>query len=116
MGDDDEVVMTVADHRWDLALRRALRFQPCANCTYSFVSGEGERSCSYGDCPYLPADLDPRCPTCLYNFYTGEGTPGCGEPPDCDFALEEAGEHVDLLRRWLAARGIAEAIPYRGGP
>jgi hypothetical protein len=100
--------MTMTD-RWDRALRRALRYQPCADCTYNFISGEGERSCSYGDCPYLPTDLDPRCPTCRFNFYTGDGDAACGDPPSCDFAVDEAPYHVDLLRRWLVAREGVEA-------
>lgn len=81
---------------------RARSFQVCEHCTYDFRTGEGLRSCSYGECPYLPDELDVWCPTCLYNFLLDDGNPACGDPPDCDFATEEAPLRVAAMRQWLA--------------
>jgi tRNA 2-thiouridine synthesizing protein A len=33
-------------------------FRQCPGCGYDFAAGEGERSCTWGDCPYLPEELD----------------------------------------------------------
>ena len=87
---------------------RALKFTSCAHCTWDFATGEGERTCSYGDCPYLPELLDPRCPVCLYDFYTGEGNPECGDDPNCDFATEEAPIRVGLVAEWRRRHGLPE--------
>lgn len=81
---------------------KILSFEACADCEWDFVTGEGERSCHYGGCPYLPMELDVRCPQCLYNFYTGEGEPGCGAEPTCDFARDEAPQRVETLHVWMA--------------
>ena len=90
--------------RFERDLKRALRYQPCASCGYSFITGQGERNCQYGDCPYLPVNLDPQCPTCRFNFYTGDGEPSCGEPASCEFAVDEAPRRLALLQRWLEIR------------
>lgn len=81
---------------------RFLSFQQCPHCEYNVVTGEGNRDCDYGDCAYLPEELDVRCPTCLYNVYTDEGTPGCGTPPTCEWARAEAPERIANMKRWLA--------------
>jgi hypothetical protein len=38
-------------------------FSQCPGCGYDFATGEGERSCAWGDCPYLPEELDVFCPS-----------------------------------------------------
>lgn len=63
-------------------------FRQCPGCHYDFVTGEGDRSCNWFDCPYLPDDLKVFCPGCNYNFVTGEGDPHCSDPPSCDWAQE----------------------------
>ncbi|MEX2323062.1 MAG: hypothetical protein WEA29_04750 [Acidimicrobiia bacterium] len=86
-------------------LERALGFSRCPSCTYDFATGEGWRACNYYGCPYLPEALDVFCPICVYNFYTGDGNPGCSDPPDCDFAREEAPRRVAAVARWQARQG-----------
>ena len=85
-------------------LQRVLRFSQCPHCDHDFATGEGEQSCHYGACPYLPEELDTRCPTCYYNFATDDLVPGCGDPPTCEFAVDVAPKRVALLNAWLAAR------------
>lgn len=64
-------------------------FRQCPGCNYDFITGEGARSCSWYDCPYLPEAYKVLCPECGYNFATREGSPHCGtDPPTCDWALE----------------------------
>ncbi len=36
-------------------------FRQCPGCGFDFASGEGERSCSWGDCPYLPVHNPSIC-------------------------------------------------------
>ena len=86
-------------------LQQLLDFQQCEACTYDFATGEGEKSCHYYECPYLPEALDVTCPTCLFNFYAQDGNPACGDPPDCEFARTVAPERVATVQRWLEARG-----------
>jgi hypothetical protein len=81
---------------------KARAFRQCAHCSYDFVTDEGDRSCSYGECPYLPEALDVWCPTCRYNFMTRDGNPACGDPPDCRFAREVAPERVRALTAWVS--------------
>ncbi len=50
-------------------------FSQCPGCGYDFATGKGERSCAWGDCPYLPEELDVFCPQCRFNFRTMEGNP-----------------------------------------
>ncbi len=76
-------------------------FQKCEHCDYDFATGEGERTCHYFECPYLPDVLDVTCPTCRYNFYIDDGNPACGDPPDCEFARDQAPVRVAALRGWL---------------
>lgn len=83
---------------------RFMSFQQCPFCQYNVTTGEGNRECNYGECAYLPEELDVRCPTCYYNFFTDEGTPGCEDPPTCDFARFEAGGRIENMERWLEAQ------------
>jgi hypothetical protein len=76
-------------------------FTQCPGCGYNLLTDEGERSCSWGDCPYLPEELDVFCPDCRFNFMTGEGNPPCEEPSLCEHGTE-ARSHVLNLRTWTA--------------
>jgi hypothetical protein len=81
-------------------------FQPCPQCRYDFATGEGERGCSWGDCPYMPEELNVFCDECRFDFYTMEGNPPCEEPLRCEHAAEPLA-HVRNYRRWLAAHPAA---------
>lgn len=75
-------------------------FVQCPGCGFDLATGDGERSCSWGDCPYLPDDLDVFCPNCRFNFFTMEGNPQCGKPGVCEHSAEPR-SHVENLRTWL---------------
>ena len=77
-------------------------FRQCPGCGYDLSTGEGERSCSWGECPYLPEELDVFCPNCRFNFMTGEGNALCDHPGTCEYGAE-ARTHVANLRTWVAA-------------
>ena len=79
-------------------------FRTCAGCSYDFATGEGEHACSYGDCPYLPVELDVFCDNCRFNYFTGEGNPSCADPMTCEHAAEPL-SHVENYRVW--AEGLA---------
>jgi len=74
-------------------------FRQCPGCGFDFASGEGERSCSWGDCPYLPEELNVFCDQCRFNFFTMEGNPPCEDPLTCAEAAEPR-SHVENLRTW----------------
>jgi hypothetical protein len=76
-------------------------FRQCPGCRLDFATGEGERSCSWGECPYLPEELDVFCPNCRFDFYTMEGNPSCERPLDCEHATEPLA-HVANMRTYLA--------------
>ena len=78
-------------------------FDKCPGCGFDIMTGEGARSCAYGDCPYLPEELDVYCPDCRFNFFTMEGNPPCEDPMTCEHGAEQRA-HVENLRRWAAAR------------
>jgi hypothetical protein len=77
-------------------------FQKCPGCGFDIRTGEGVRSCAWGECPYLPEELDVFCPQCRFNLFTMEGNPPCDDPLACPHA-HEARAHVDNVRRWAAA-------------
>jgi hypothetical protein len=79
-------------------------FRQCPGCAVDLATGEGERSCSWGECPYLPEGLDVFCPNCRFNFFTMEGNPPCEDPLLCDHGVE-ARSHIENLRRWRDAVG-----------
>ena len=85
--------------------QRALDFEQCPGCGFDFATGEGQRSCHYYECPYIPASLVVFCPTCMYDFYTGEGNPECADPPTCEFATEVAPKRVATMNEWLESQG-----------
>ena len=63
-------------------------FRHCPGCGFDFATGDGERSCSWGDCPYLPDELSVFCDTCRFNLFTMEGNPSCEDPLHCAHAAE----------------------------
>jgi hypothetical protein len=83
-------------------------FNQCPGCGYDFATGEGERSCSWGDCPYLPEELDVFCPQCRFNLLTMEGNPLCADPLTCEHSVEPM-SHVGNMRRWREGRTPASA-------
>ncbi len=84
----------------------SLRKQGPAQCGYDFGTGEGERACAWGACPYLPEELNVFCDYCRFNFYTMEGNPPCDDPITCEHSREPLA-HVENLRAWRKARGLA---------
>jgi hypothetical protein len=76
-------------------------FRQCPGCHFDFGSGEGQRSCAWGDCPYLPEELDVYCPNCRFNFFTMEGNPPCEDPLTCPHGVEPR-RHIENLRTWMA--------------
>ena len=82
-----------------------LDFERCPQCGWAFATGEGDRACSYGDCPNLPEDLNVFCDSCRFNFVTMEGNSPCADPMQCDHRFEPL-EHVENYRRWLERRGV----------
>jgi hypothetical protein len=81
-------------------------FRQCPGCGFDFATGEGERSCSWGDCPYLPEELNVFCDSCRFNFSTMEGNPPCEDPLTCEHGAD-ARSHVENLRTWNRDRGRA---------
>src|SRR6185369_7264661 len=61
-------------------------FRTCPGCSYNFATGDGEHSCSYGECAYLPEELDVFCESCRFNYLTMEGNPKCEDPMTCEHA------------------------------
>ncbi len=89
-------------------------FQQCPGCGMDIFTGEGERSCAWGDCPYLPQELDPYCAYCRFNFFTMEGNPPCEDPMTCEYAAEPL-NHVLNLKK-LARAATAPVTPPIAGP
>ena len=61
---------------------------------------------SWGECAYLPEELDVYCEQCRFNYFSLEGNPPCDDPLTCKHAAVPLA-HVENYRRWAAARGIA---------
>jgi hypothetical protein len=78
-------------------------FQPCSQCEYDFATDEGPKACQWGQCAYLPEELDVYCEQCRFNYYTLEGNPSCQDPLSCEHSAVPL-EHVENYKRWLAAR------------
>jgi hypothetical protein len=83
-------------------------FRQCPGCGFDFASGEGERSCSWGECPYLPEALNVFCDQCRFNFFTMEGNPSCDDPLTCAHAADPR-SHVQNLRTWEGSAGPSRA-------
>jgi hypothetical protein len=75
-------------------------FRSCPGCGYDLSTGDGERSCSWGECPYLPEELDVFCPNCRFNFFTMQGNASCGRPGVCEHSSETR-SHVANVRTWM---------------
>ena len=87
-------------------MARWVEFKQCPGCGLDLVTGEGERSCAWGDCPYLPQDLNVFCDYCRFNLFTMEGNPQCADPLTCEHAAEPL-SHVANVRRWAERQGTA---------
>ena len=85
-------------------LDRWKEFRPCPQCAYDFATGEGERACSWSECPYVPEELNVFCDQCRFDFVTMEGNPPCADPMTCEHG-EEARSHVENVREWSRLRG-----------
>jgi len=79
-------------------------FQQCPGCGFDIVTGDGSRSCAYGDCPYLPEELKVTCDYCMFNYLTMEGNSPCDDPLACAHG-EEPRSHVANLRKWAQEHG-----------
>jgi len=79
---------------------KALAFVQCEDCSYDLETGEGQRSCHWGDCPYLPEELTLVCPTCRFNFGNMDGSPECGQTPRCEFATQVVPRRLALFKEW----------------
>ena len=75
-------------------------FRPCPQCGYDFATGEGERGCSWGECPYLPEELDVFCDYCRFDFLTMEGNSSCEDPATCAHGVEPRA-NVEHMRSWM---------------
>jgi hypothetical protein len=98
------------DKRATLDPERFLGFTQCADCTYDLLTGEGERTCHYYTCPYLPEELDVTCPTCTYNFVTRDTHRACEGGPACDFARDEAVQRMHNLRAWAERHAVTAPL------
>lgn len=64
-----------------------LAFRPqCPGCSPEKMGAEGERPCSFYDCPGLPAELKVTCDICMFDFAVGDGQPKC-DHATCETAL-----------------------------
>jgi hypothetical protein len=85
-----------------------VEFSICPGCGYDPGTGEGDRSCHYGDCPYVPEELNVFCDRCRFNFVTLEGNPPCEDPMTCEHGVE-ARAHVGNVERWREVHGGTHA-------
>lgn len=85
-------------------------FVLCPGCGLDLATGEGERSCAWGDCPYLPEELNVFCDTCRFDLFTMEGNPSCEDPTTCEHAREPLA-HIENMERWLAEHPRSQAAP-----
>lgn len=85
-----------------------MEFRQCPGCGYDFATGEGEKGCSYYECPYVPEELRAFCSTCMYDFVTGEGNPPCADPETCEQGADARGK-IANVRRWKAQFETATA-------
>jgi hypothetical protein len=84
-----------------VAMARWEGFRQCPGCGFDFATGDGEKSCSWGACPYLPEALDVFCAYCRFNFFTMEGNSPCEDPLHCDHAVEPL-SHIENMRSYVA--------------
>jgi hypothetical protein len=81
-------------------------YRQCPDCTFDLATGDGERACSWGECPYLPEELDVFCPNCRFSLFAMEGNSQCGRPGVCEHSAASRA-HVANLRAWLAMNARA---------
>ena len=86
-------------------LDRWKEFRPCPQCAFDFATGERERDCSWGECPYVPEELGVFCDYCRFDFLTMEGNSPCADPMTCEHG-EEPRSHVANVREWMRIRGV----------
>jgi hypothetical protein len=79
-------------------------FTKCPTCTYNIATGEGVRGCEWGECPYLPEELEIHCAWCWFDFFTMEGNPPCEDPMTCEHGAEPRANVPNVLR-WLEMHG-----------
>ncbi|HEX9377429.1 MAG TPA: hypothetical protein VGB19_14485 [Actinomycetota bacterium] len=91
-------------------MTRWTEFRSCPGCSYDFATGEGEKGCSWGDCPYLPEALNVFCDTCRFDYFTMEGNSSCEDPLTCEHAAEPLA-HVENYRAWRQALQTAAWRP-----
>jgi len=89
-------------------------FSQWPSCAYDFATGEGERSCAWGECPYLPAELDVFCSQCRFNFVTMEGSPPCADPLTCEYAVAPM-SHVENMSSWKEHSSPSEGLTEMDG-
>jgi hypothetical protein len=104
-GPDREPRPAVSTTSEAIAMARWEGFRQCPGCGFDIATGEGERSCAWGECPYLPQDLDVFCAYCRFNFFTMEGNPSCDDPLRCEHALEPLA-HVENVRSYIEHRSV----------
>jgi hypothetical protein len=80
------------------------RFRTCPGCAYDFATGEGAKACHWGDCAYLPEELNVFGDECRFDYLTMEGNNRCEDPLACEHAAAPLA-HVENYRRWQALVG-----------
>ena len=71
----------------------------CPGCQYDFGTGEGQRGCSWGECPYFPEELNVFCEDCRFDYFTMEGNHRCEDPLICEQGAA-ALVNLDNYRQW----------------
>jgi hypothetical protein len=93
----------------EAAMANWMEFEKCTRCGWDIGTGEGERGCSWGECAYLPEELDVYCERCRFNYFSLEGNPACEDPLTCEHAPVPLA-HVENYRRWASSRGITLGV------
>lgn len=85
----------------DASLPAAVRtFRPqCPGCSPEKLGVEGEKPCSFYDCPGLPHELEVTCNLCMFDFAAADGQPKC-DHATCETALRLK-KNVPTYRAWI---------------
>jgi hypothetical protein len=86
-------------------MTRWQEFTKCPGCGLDLLTGEGDRACAWGDCPYLPEELNVFCDYCRFNLLTMEGNPPCADPLACEHSVQPL-SHIENARRWAEQQGV----------